>query len=257
VSASSLLECRGLRLEVPGRRLLHDCDIGFGRGRVVALLGRNGAGKSTLLHALAGLRRPDGGTVYCEGRDLASLPRRALARRLALLPQSDEDAFPGTVLETALVGRHPHLAFWQWEGDDDRDIALRCLAEMDLAGLEARDVATLSGGERRRLALAAVLAQDPAVLLLDEPIQPLDPQHQLTVLRRLRRLAQDGCTVIMSLHDAGLAARCADDALLLDGEGGWSFGPTGTVLDAGSVGRLYGISMRELRWDDGRTFVPD
>jgi iron complex transport system ATP-binding protein len=250
------LACHGLSLRVPGRELLRGLDATFERGRVVTVLGRNGAGKSTLLHVLAGLRLPATGEVTVQGRALAAWPRRALARQLALLPQSVEDPFPGTVLETALVGRHPHLSFWQWEGEQDRAIVSRCLADVDLAGLEERDVATLSGGERRRLAVAAVLAQDAPVLLLDEPIQQLDPQHQLGVLDRLRALADAGRTVVMSLHDAGLAARYADDALLLTGDGGWSFGPCGRVLDEQSIGQLYGIAVRELRWDRGRTFVP-
>jgi iron complex transport system ATP-binding protein len=256
MSRPARLECRGLTLRVPGRELVHGLDAAFAEGRVIALLGRNGAGKSTLLHALAGLREPQSGDIHLHGRVLGAWPRRELARELALLPQSAEDPFPGTVLETALVGRHPHLTFWQWEGNTDRAIARRALAEMDLAGLEERDVATLSGGERRRLAIAAALAQDPAVFLLDEPVQQLDPQHELAVLTRLRALADSGRTVVMSLHDAGVAVRYADDALLLGGNGDWTFGPCPQVLDEESIGRLYGIAVRELRWEAGRTFVP-
>jgi iron complex transport system ATP-binding protein len=256
MSGTATLTCRSLTLRVPGRELLRGLEAAFRPGRVIALLGRNGAGKSTLLHALAGLRAPESGEVSLRGRALEAWPRRELARELALLPQTAEDPFPGTVLETALVGRHPHLSFWQWEGDQDRAIAQRTLAEVDLAGLGERDVATLSGGERRRLAVAAVLAQDPTVFLLDEPIQQLDPQHELAVLSRFRALADAGRTVVMSLHDAGVAVRYADDALLLTGDGDWTFGPCTRVLDEESIGRLYGIAVRELRWDSGRTFVP-
>lgn len=250
------LECHNLAVRVPGRELLRGLDARFGPGRMVAVLGRNGAGKSSLLHVLAGLRVPESGRVVVLGRPLPAWHRRDLARHVALLPQSAEDPFPGTVLETALVGRHPHLAAWQWEREVDHQSARRCLAEMDLAGFENRDVATLSGGERRRLAVATVLAQDPMVFLLDEPIQQLDPQHQLTVLQRFAALAATGRTVVMSLHDAGLAARFADDALLLFGDGGWVFGPTAQVLDEDTIGRLYGLPVRELRWSEGRTFVP-
>jgi iron complex transport system ATP-binding protein len=256
MNPTAAFECRALTLHVPGRELLRSLDATFGCGRVIALLGRNGAGKSTLLHALAGLRAPESGEIRLGGRALGSWPRRELARELALLPQSAEDAFPGTVLETALVGRHPHLTFWQWEGDADREIARRALADMDLAGLEERDVATLSGGERRRLAIAAALAQDPAAFLLDEPVQQLDPQHEIAVLGLFRTLADAGRTVVMSLHDAGVAVRYADDALLLSGDGDWTFGPCAQVLDEQSIGRLYGVAVRELRWDAGRTFVP-
>ena len=140
------------------------------------------------------------------------------------------------MLESALVGRHPHIDFWQWESEADRAIARECLAAMDLAGLDDRDVTTLSGGERRRLGIATVLAQAPAFFLLDEPIQQLDPLHQLGVLELFRARADAGACVVMSLHDPGLAARFADEALLLFGDGRWSHGPAAEVLDS-RVGR--------------------
>ena len=255
-AGDGLLECRGLAVHVPGRELLRGLDAVVRPGTMLAVLGRNGAGKSSLLHVMAGLAAPASGEVRLDGVGLADWPRRALARRLGLLPQAIEDPFPGSALQTALVGRHPHLDFWQWEGEADLAVALDCLAAMDLAGLEARDVATLSGGERRRLAIATVLAQDPQVFLLDEPIQQLDPQHQLGVLRRFRALADGGRSVVLSLHDAGLAARFADEVLLLYGDGRWRHGPVDQVLDATTVGGLYGIDVRELRWNEGRTFVP-
>ena len=250
------LACRGLSVSVPGRHLVHDFATELRPGRVIALLGRNGAGKSSLLHVLAGLRAPSAGEVLLDGRPIVKWLRREFARQVGLLPQSSEDPFPGTVLETTLVGRHPHIDLWQWEGDEDMAIARRCLARMDLEGMEERDVATLSGGERRRLALAAVLAQEPQTYLLDEPVQQLDPRHELQVLRHLRELADAGRTVVMSLHDVGQAARFADEALLLFGDGRWRHGATAEVLNEASVAELYGIPVRELEWDGGRTFVP-
>jgi iron complex transport system ATP-binding protein len=205
---------------------------------------------------LAGLAAPAAGEVRLGGQALGDWVRRDLARNVGLLMQASEDPFPATALETALVGRHPHLDFWQWETETDRAVALECLAAMGLGSLEARDVMTLSGGERRRLAIATVLAQDPQVFLLDEPIQQLDPQHQLAVLRRFRALADAGRTVVLSLHDPGLAARFADAALLLAGDGRWEHGPVQDVLNETSIGALYGIVVRELRWPEGRTFVP-
>lgn len=255
-STTTSLECRRLSVSVPGRELVRELSVPFRAGAVVAVLGRNGAGKSSLLHVLAGLHAAASGEVRLLGRPVAEWPRRDFARQVGLLPQAGEDPFPGTALETALVGRHPHIDFWQWEGDEDRAIARHCLAAMDLDGLDDRDIASLSGGERRRLAVATVLAQDPRTFLLDEPVQQLDPRHELQVLRHVRALADSGRTVIMSLHDAGLAARFADEALLLYGDGRWRHGPVAEVLDAESIGELYGVAVRELRWDGGRTFVP-
>ena len=252
---TAVLRCSGLTLRVPGRTLVESLDLEVRAGAVLAVLGRNGAGKSSTLHALAGLRGAAAGQITCDGRPLGAWRRRDLARRIGLLPQVSEDAFPGTALEAVLVGRHPHLGFWQWEGEEDRAIARRCLHTVDLAAFDARDVATLSGGERRRLEAATVLAQNPQTFLLDEPIQHLDPQHQLDVLAIFRRLADDGRAVAMSLHDVGLAARFADDVLLLFGDGRWRHGPCAEVLNEASIGELYGMPVRELRWASGRTFV--
>ena len=254
--AGPVLECRGVTVRVPGRELVRDLRAVIRPGRVLALLGRNGAGKSSLLHVLAGIAAPAQGEALFGDRPVAAWPRRDLARQLGLLMQASEDPFPGTVLDTALVGRHPHIDFWQWESDADRAVARRCLAAMDLEGLEAREVGTLSGGERRRLAIAMVLAQDPHVFLLDEPIQQLDPQHELDVLRRFRALAEAGRTVVLSLHDPGIAARFADDVLLLFGDGRWRLGPVHETLHESAIGELYGITVKELTWHGGRTFVP-
>jgi iron complex transport system ATP-binding protein len=255
MSRAGTLTCSDVTVEVPGRVLVSALQLDVTPGTMLVVLGRNGSGKSSTLHTLAGLRAPASGDVQIGGRSLASWPRRDLARTLGLLPQLVEDPFPATALEAVLVGRHPHLDFWAWESATDRAAAQAALAAVDLAGLEQRDIATLSGGERRRLSIATILAQDPAVFLLDEPIHQLDPQHQLDVLRLFRRLADAGRTVIVSLHDIGLAARFADSALLLFGDGRWHCGPCDAALNEQSIGELYGIEVRELRWEHGRTFV--
>ena len=255
MTAAMAVQCDAVTLEVPGRTLVRELSFALPPGRVLAVLGRNGSGKSSTLHVLAGLRACSGGTVRIEGRELAHWPRRELARALGLLPQLVEDPFPATALESALVGRHPHLDFWAWESDVDRECARRALAAVDLAGCDDRDIGTLSGGERRRLSIATILAQDPQVFLLDEPIHQLDPQHQLAVLRMFRNFADAGRTVVVSLHDVGLAARFADVVLLLFGDGRWEYGECATTLNERSIGELYGIDVRELRWDGGRTFV--
>ncbi len=248
------MQCEAVVIEVPGRTLVRGLNFQLQAGHMLAVLGRNGSGKSSTLHALAGLRAA-AGTVRVHGRALAEWPRRELAQTVGLLPQLVEDPFPATALEAALVGRHPHIDFWAWESARDRECARQALAAVDLAGLESRDIGTLSGGERRRLSIATVLAQDPAIFLLDEPMHQLDPLHQLEVLRLFRGLADAGRTVIVSLHDVGHAARFADDVLLLYGDGRWEYGDCATTLNERSIGELYGLPVRELRWDGGRTFV--
>lgn len=250
-----LLICSDLTVEVAGRQLVRALNFTAHRGTITCVLGCNGAGKTLTLHTLCGLREPAGGTIAVEQKNLSQWPRKQLAQRLGLLTQTTEDPFPSTVLETVLIGRHPHIDFWQWESQGDREIARAALAAVDLSQFESRDIATLSGGERRRVAIATLLAQNPDLLLLDEPINHLDPHHQIDSLRLFRARADEGRAVIMSLHDAGLAARFADQCLLLFGDGEWLCGPTADILTQAAITRLYRVAVREIAWEGGRTFV--
>jgi iron complex transport system ATP-binding protein len=251
------LETVGLGIEIGGRTICRSLSLSFGAAQCWAVLGLNGAGKTTLLHTLAGVRPPQSGEVRLDGRSLARTPRRVIARSIGLLAQDLLDAFDGTVLETTLIGRHPHLSRWHWEGAEDARIAMAALAEVDLDGLAARRVSTLSGGECERLAIAAVLAQQPRVWLLDEPTSHLDAHHQLLVLDLFAcRAAEQGRTVVMSLHDASLAARYCTHALLLFEGGEALAGAAASVLTEASLTRLYRHPIREIAADGLRLFVP-
>ena len=167
----------------------------------IAILGRNGCGKTLTLHTLAGLRPPMTGTVELAGQLLNRLSRRHIAQRMGLLTQDLEDGFVSTVMESLLIGRHPHLSLLEQEGPEDRRLALTALTKVGLLGFEDRTLETLSGGEQRRCAMAALLTQDPQVFLLDEPSNHLDPQQQLAVLGLFKDETQRGRTVIAILHD--------------------------------------------------------
>ncbi|HMN45028.1 MAG TPA: ABC transporter ATP-binding protein [Povalibacter sp.] len=252
---AALLSCSDLDVRVADRMLVRQLTLAIQRGTMTCVLGRNGAGKTLTLHTLCGLRAPAAGSLLFDGRPLDDWPRRPLARQLGLLSQTSEDPFPSSVLDTTLIGRHPHIGFWQWESESDRAIARAALQSVDMDTLETREIDTLSGGERRRVAIATLLAQDPELMLLDEPINHLDPQHQIDVLRLLRARADAGRAVVMSLHDIGLATRFGDQALLLFGNGEWLHGPVQRVLNEATISRLYGVTVRELTWEGGRTFV--
>jgi len=252
MTAKPLLAAHGLSVDIAGIRVCRELDIAVLPGQCWAILGRNGAGKTTLLLTLAGLRAASSGTIELDGRRLSSFEPRELARHRALLAQDDSDPFPATALETALVGRHPHLARWQWEGAEDLRIAREALAAVGMAGTEARDVRTLSGGERRRVSLAALLAQQPRVFLLDEPSSHLDLSHQVALLDRLAAAARAGeRAVVMALHDVNLATRCCDHVLLLDG-GIATAGRAEELLTSERLSALYGVQLRSVR-DNGRT----
>ncbi|MGB6310294.1 MAG: ABC transporter ATP-binding protein [Steroidobacteraceae bacterium] len=253
-AAAPLLECRGIDVCVESRALVRGLNLKVGRGSVLAVLGPNGSGKSLSLHTLAGLRAPKSGVLLISDRPLATWSRRALARELALLPQNVEDPFPATVMETVLLGRHPHIPRWQWESARDLAIALDALAAVGLAGYEERDVLTLSGGERRRAALAAVLAQTPRIFLLDEPTNQLDPNHQLEALQLLRERADAGAAVIVTLHDPNLAERFADAVLLIGRDGHWRCGPVAEILTAEHLSTLYNTRFEATEIGGRRLF---
>lgn len=251
----TLFSCSNIRVEVSGRTLVDALDFEVGRGELLAVLGQNGSGKSLTMHTLAGLRPASQGQVLLDGQDVAASSRRNIARQLALLPQHIDDIFPATVLDTAMIGRHPHIGRFQWESANDVAIGRAALASVDLEGLARRDVLTLSGGERRRLAIAQVLTQQPDVYLLDEPTNHLDPQHQLDALRLFRDRADAGAAVIASLHDVNLAVRYADRCLLLYGDGRWDIGATGDVLDERRLSELYSTAMESVAWRSARLFI--
>jgi iron complex transport system ATP-binding protein len=246
-----------LTVRIGARTLVRDLSIAIAPGEFVAILGRNGSGKTLTLHTLAGLRPPANGTVRMGHTALAQMSRRTIARQLAFLAQDLEDAFVTTVLESVLIGRHPHLSLWEWESEEDERAARRALAAVDMGNLSERMSDTLSGGERRRVAIASLLAQDPAVFLLDEPTNHLDPHHQLGVLSLLRELTRGGRAVVATLHDPTLAVRFADRALLLSGDGAWSVGPVEQQLTAATLSELYITPVLEIRHGERRVFVPE
>jgi iron complex transport system ATP-binding protein len=256
MSQKALLRVTGLTVRVATLTVCRNLEFSVMPGQCWAILGRNGAGKTTLLRTLAGLRPASAGTIELAGLPLAQWSPRDIARRRAVLPQDDSDAFAATVLETALVGRHPHLSRWQWEGADDLAIARAALVAMDIGSAEARDVRTLSGGERRRVALAGLLTQQPDLMFLDEPSSHLDLAHQLALLDRLAGLARsENKAALMVLHDVNLAARCCDYALLLDG-GVAQAGPAQELLTAPRLSRLYGVALQAIDTGRGPVFAP-
>jgi iron complex transport system ATP-binding protein len=232
------LQTVDLDIEVAGRTLVRQLNLDIQAGTFVCVLGTNGAGKTLTLHTIAGLRQAPG-SVLLGGEDLTRLSRRIIARRLGLLLQLHEDAFPLSVMDSALMGRFPQLDFWQWAGSRDRDIVRQALHKFDLDGLEDRMITTLSGGERERVALATLMVQDPAIWLLDEPLNHLDPHHQIAVLSELAEVAASGKVVLTTVHNPALAMRYATHALMLYGDGNWEYGEATAMLEPERLERMY------------------
>lgn len=253
-----LLEALGVSWVTEGCEVLRPCDLSFETGECVVVLGPNGAGKTTLLRVLAGLLAPSSGEVRWEGRPYRELTRRQLARRIAYVPQIRPARIPLTVAQMVLLGRFPYLSAMQMApAASDRAIVDEVLERAGLSHLGDRPMDVLSGGERQSVFIAAALAQEAKVLLLDEPTTHLDPKHQLEVsqlLRGLRGSAEHA--IILTTHDLNLAARLADRVVALrEGELVGQGAPE-DLLGSDELQRIYQVPFEVLGEGASRRILP-
>jgi iron complex transport system ATP-binding protein len=221
---------------------LHGVSLLVPRGSLFGLLGPNGSGKTTLLRLLAGILVPATGRVQLDGADLRQLSRRAVARRVAVVPQETHLAFDYSVLEIALMGRYPHLGTFGLEGPGDVRLAREALAATGTLDLQHRSFSTLSGGEKQRVVIASALAQAPELMLLDEPTASLDLGYQIDIAALLRRLnAERGVTMVVATHDLNFAAAVCDHMALLSAGRVMASGAADAVLTREAIERLYGV----------------
>ncbi len=212
------LSARELTFAYNGFPVLEKVSLDLQPGRLVGVIGPNGAGKSTLVRLLSGVLTPGSGQVTLDGRPLAAWKRRQVARRLAVVPQSPNLPEMFTVAEVVLLGRTPYLGLLGNESAHDREIARRAMERTQSWHLAHRLIGTLSGGERQRVVVARALAQQPSVLLLDEPTTHMDVNHQLGLIVLVRQLAaEDNLAVLAILHDLNLASLYCDELILLAG----------------------------------------
>jgi iron complex transport system ATP-binding protein len=250
-----LIEARHLSFAYSSLAAVVDVSLAFPRGVMGALIGANGSGKSTLIRLLAGLLEPSKGEVAFNGAPLTNLHPRDRAKRIAYVPQSTSTVFPFTALEVVLTGRSPYSGRFRFESVHDERIALAALAALDAAHLSARHITELSGGERQLVTVARALAQEPEVMLLDEPASALDLKHRTQLARALRRLRDErGITVLMITHDLMLLDSVADLIFAMKSGRVVASGAPEVVLTNGVLGEVYDAPVRTMR-GDGRTFV--
>ncbi|MEJ3656285.1 ABC transporter ATP-binding protein [Actinomycetes bacterium KLBMP 9759] len=252
---SSQLEAQGLTLGYGDHAVVEELSVTIPDARITAIVGPNACGKSTLLRGLARLLRPRAGTVLLDGADVARVPAATLATRLGMLPQQPVAPDGITVADLVGRGRHPHQRwFRQWSAADEEAVAT-ALAATGTAELADRAVDELSGGQRQRVWIALALAQDPAIMLLDEPTTFLDLAHQVDLLDLLRELnALDGRTIVLVLHDLNLAARYADHLVAMKAGRIAAEGPPAEVVRADVVGEVFGLDCAVI--EDPLTGTP-
>jgi iron complex transport system ATP-binding protein len=240
IASASVWSLRGIRFQWPGavRPTLDDVTLDVPRGRMTALLGPNGAGKSTLLQILLGTLAPDAGDVHFGDRPLADWPRKELAREIAVVPQGEAEPL-FSAREIVAMGRYPYLGPWQRERPEDEAAIRRAMDRCDVSAFADRWLSTLSGGERQRVRVARALAQEPSVLALDEPTTFLDVRHEMTTFALLRDLRDAGTTVVLATHNLNLAARYADELVLMREGCIAARGTPAEVLTAERVAAVY------------------
>ncbi|HEY9763908.1 MAG TPA: ABC transporter ATP-binding protein [Trichocoleus sp.] len=245
VASSIALTTRKLSLSYDGNPIVQDLDLVIPKEQVTMLVGPNGCGKSTLLRGLARLLKPKGGTVYLEGDAIAHLPTKVLAQRLGILPQSPTAPEGLTVRELVAQGRYPHQTWLQqWSKEDEWKVE-EAIAITHLETFANRPLDTLSGGQRQRAWIAMALAQNTAVLLLDEPTTYLDLAHQIEVLDLLADLNHSqGKTIVMVLHDLNLACRYADHLIALKQGKVYAQGAPASIMTETLVTQVFGLESK-------------
>ena len=244
---SPVISAQALSYEVDATALLTHVDLHAERGQFVGVIGPNGAGKSTLLRALAGIIRYQQGVVLLEGSDLKSAAPKEIAKTLGLVPQIAPYTHGFTALELVVMGRYPHIGRFQIEGKEDGLIATNAMRLTETEQFADRTLDTLSGGERQRIFVSRALAQQPRVLLLDEPTSNLDVLHQLKVLGLVRRLVDDGLTAVAAIHDLQMAARYCDQLVLMKDGRVLAQGSPEQVLTPEIVESAFGVKAAVYR----------
>ena len=255
--STPLLQVHDLTIKQGEKILLDALNLSIHPGECWALLGRNGAGKTTLLHTLAGIRPALHGQIKLLNQPLSTWTPRQRARHVGLLTQDASEGFEANVYEAAQSGRHPYIDRWSDGSMDDANIVQHALHACGLRGFETRRINSLSGGERRRLGIATLLAQNPPLMLLDEPLNHLDMQWQWCILHQLASLAERGHGLLMSLHEPNMALRSCTHALLITHDGAWQAGRVAELLTPANLEAVYGLKLCVMKDGADTWLIPD
>jgi iron complex transport system ATP-binding protein len=245
-----MLEVKSLSFSYGSKPVFENVSFSLKKGEIMCILGPNGAGKSTLIKCIAGILKPNVGSIYIQGEDTVSLGVRGIARHIGYVPQQNEVVFPFTVLDFVVMGRAPHLSMFESPDVDDIKLAKESLAMVGISDLAERPVSNLSGGQSQMVLIARALVQKPSLLLLDEPTSHLDFGNQILVLETVRKLASVGMSIIMNTHMPDHAFLLGDKAAALAGGRLVAIGEVETVVTSKTMSLLYGVNVAVREIED-------
>ena len=229
--------------------VLHDVSFELGGNELVSILGPNGVGKSTLIHCINKILAPTSGTVLIDGKDVSEIKLKELAKQIGYVPYSANDSFPLSVIDTVMIGRHPHSKWGTL--DKDLDIVYDTLRMLGISHLAMRPFNELSAGQHQKVMLARGLVQEPEILLLDEPTSNLDVRHQLDVTKMLKRLSREkNILIVMISHDINIAAKYSDKIILMHKGSVFDMGEPNKVITAENLRTVYGVTAEITKDDD-------
>ena len=239
-----MVTVNNITLGYNGSPVLKEISFTASRGRILGIIGPNGSGKSTLVRAISRVIQPETGSIIIDGQDLKTMKTKEVARMVAVVPQNADLPKMMTAFELVLMGRTPHLRLFQNEGESDFAVARKAMEATKTSGFAGRQIGKLSGGERQKVTIARALAQEPDVLLLDEPTTYLDIKHQGEILNLAKQLCtEQNLTVIITLHDLNLAAQYCDRLIMLSSGRIFAKGGPAEVLTEENIGKVYGTSV--------------
>lgn len=248
------LKVKDLTFSYNGASTLQDITMEIGDGEIASLVGPNGAGKSTLLKCVDQILKPKKGTICINGNVASKLSSKDFSKMMGYVPQSTTEVFPYTVFDIVLMGRRPHIG-WRVT-PKDRKVVANTLRFMGIEKFASRYFDELSGGEKQKIAMARALAQEPTVLLLDEPTSNLDIKHQLEVMRTVQQLVHErGISTLMAMHDLNLASRFSDKMVMLKDGAIFTVGDPKTVLTPENIEAVYGVKAELREGYNGRPYV--
>ena len=253
---SSILQIQDTSFSYDQETVLHSISMDVNPGEFVGVIGPNGSGKSTFLKILGGVLTTNSGKLFFKGKDFLDYNRKQLARSITWIPQEHPMVFPFKVSEVVLMGRHPYLSAFTFEGDEDIEIARSAMEQTQTLQFAQRRFNEISGGEKQRVVIAGAIAQEPELMILDEPTSALDIKYQIQILNILRELNQKkNMTVILAMHDLHLASKFCNRLILLEEGKVFQDGKPEEVLQKEHLEKVYGIKVHLIRDHDGDIII--